>query len=357
MRILIDIGHPAHVHLFKNFAWEMEKKGHKIIFTTRDKEFEIDLLEKYGFEYKSFGQKYKSILGKMLGLFRFNLQMLIAGIKFKPDIFLSHGSIYAAHVSWLTRKPHITFEDTGNLEQVRLYKPFTQIILTSDVFPYSYGEKQIRYKGHHEIAYLYPKRFTPKTNIYKKLKIKKNAKYAVLRFVSWHASHDIGQKGLDHTTKLEIIKLLKKKSFIIFISFESEMPNDLKRYQIKISPDSMHDALYFADLFIGEGATMAMEAGVLGTPSLYINSLERSYCKDLEKYNLVYNFSNTHGVFDKIHELIGDKKYPRSYYREKRNEFLKKKIDVTAFLVWFIENYPRSANMMKENPHYQDRFR
>ena len=25
-KILVDIGHPAHVHFFKNFIWEMEKE-------------------------------------------------------------------------------------------------------------------------------------------------------------------------------------------------------------------------------------------------------------------------------------------------------------------------------------------
>ena len=65
MRILIDIGHPAHVHLFKHFAWEMQKKGHTIFFTCREKEFEIYLLEKYGFAFKSFGKKYFSPLGKI----------------------------------------------------------------------------------------------------------------------------------------------------------------------------------------------------------------------------------------------------------------------------------------------------
>ncbi len=40
MRVLIDIGHPAHVHLFKHFAWETTKKGHDVTFTTREKEFD-----------------------------------------------------------------------------------------------------------------------------------------------------------------------------------------------------------------------------------------------------------------------------------------------------------------------------
>ncbi len=38
MRILVDIGHPAHVHFFKNFIWEMEKRGHEFIVTARDKD-------------------------------------------------------------------------------------------------------------------------------------------------------------------------------------------------------------------------------------------------------------------------------------------------------------------------------
>jgi len=36
---------------------------------------------------------------------------------------------------------------------------------------------------------------------------------------------------------------------------------------------------------------------------------------------------------------------------------LSDKIDVTAFMVWFVENYPESAKIMKENPEYQWSFR
>ena len=45
MNILIDIGHPAHVHVTKHFAHEMEQRGHHVLFTCRQKEFIIQLLE------------------------------------------------------------------------------------------------------------------------------------------------------------------------------------------------------------------------------------------------------------------------------------------------------------------------
>jgi len=74
MRILIDVGHPAHVHLFKHFAWEMQEKEHEIFFTCREKEFEIYLLGIYGFKFKSFGNKYSSKLGKLWGLIEFDIK-------------------------------------------------------------------------------------------------------------------------------------------------------------------------------------------------------------------------------------------------------------------------------------------
>jgi hypothetical protein len=32
-------------------------------------------------------------------------------------------------------------------------------------------------------------------------------------------------------------------------------------------------------------------------------------------------------------------------------------IDVTAFAVWFVENFPKSRCIMQENPSYTNKFR
>ena len=203
MKILIDIGHPAHVHLFKHFAWKMQEKGHRILFTCREKEFERHLLDIYGFHYLSFGKKYSSKIGKMWGLIEFDLKELLAGLKFKPDVLLSHGSIYAAHAAFLLKKPHIAFEDTGNWEQVRFYFPFTDVILTSDIFSIDYGsDKQIRYKSHHELAYLHPKYFKVDNSIFEELGIDYKQKFVIFRLVAWNATHDFGQKGISKEIRL-----------------------------------------------------------------------------------------------------------------------------------------------------------
>ena len=47
----------------------------------------------------------------------------------------------------------------------------------------------------------------------------------------------------------------------------------------------------------------------------------------------------------------------KSKIRIRRDEMIKKSIDVTSFMVWFVENYPESVKIMKENPEYQERFK
>ncbi len=181
MKILIDIGHPAHIHLFRNFARNMMNSGNEILFTTRDKEVTIELLNIYQFPYISFGKNYRTLLKKIMGLIKFDILLIKVSIRFKPDIFLSVGSFYAAHVAWLLRKPHISMEDTGNMEQIYLYKPFTNVILTSTSFPPIFGKRQIFYEGYHELFYLHPRRFTPDKSILKYLNLSENESFVIVR--------------------------------------------------------------------------------------------------------------------------------------------------------------------------------
>jgi len=360
VRILIDIGHPAHVHLFKNFAIIMQRKGHQFLFTCREKEFEIDLLKEYNFNYHSFGKKYKSKVGKVWGLLEFGIKETIQSLKFKPQLFLSCGSMYAAHVAFLFRKPHIAFEDTFNFEQVRLYKPFTKVILTSNYNHILISNKVIKYSGYHELAYLHPKRFTPDKTILRELCIKENEKYVILRFVSWNASHDFGHTGISLENKIKVVQEFSKYAKV-FISAEGELPIELKKYKISIAPHRMHDAIAYSSLLYGESSTMAEEAAMLGVPSVYLFNKGTIYTKHLEnEYDIMYNFSESEedqlksiekGLEILLMEGINED------WQKKRVKMLSEKIDVTAFLVWFIENYPKSVNVMKENPDYQYNFK
>ncbi|KIO46307.1 MULTISPECIES: DUF354 domain-containing protein [Sanguibacteroides] len=360
MRILIDIGHPAHVHLFSPFASEMKLKGHEILFTCREKEHEKTLLQAYGNNYVCLGKHYSTKIGKVWGLLRFDMQLLLVAWRFKPDLFLSAGSFYAAHVAYLMCKPHLSFEDTFNYEQVRLYEPFTKVIFTSDYRHPCVSKKEIHYSGYHELAYLHPKRFTPNGSILEELGVVGNEKYVIVRLVSWKATHDVGHKGIFYENKLKAIEEFSKFAKV-FISSEAELPEELRKYQIKIEPHRMHDALAFASLIFGESSTMSEEAVMLGTPAVYLLTKSTFYTRHLEEdYGLMFNYSESEEdqikAIAKGVELL-QMKNVKERWKEKRDKMLADKIDVTAFLVWFVENWPDSFKIMKKDPDYQNRFK
>jgi predicted glycosyltransferase len=337
----------------------MQKKGHQIFFTCRDKEFEIYLLNKFGFKFKSFGKKYKSGIGKLWGLIEFDIKELISGLQFRPDIFVSHGSMYAAHAAFLLGKPHISLEDTFNFEQIRLYKPFTKVILTADYDHPLKSEKVIRYAGYHELAYLHPNRFTPDKSVLKELGVEKDENYIIIRFVSWNASHDYGHTGISFENKIKAVDQFSKHAKV-FISSEKELPEELKKYQFKIAPEKMHDAIAFSSLVFGESSTMAEEAAMLGVPSIYLNNKSTFYTKHLEKdYNLVFNYAESNNdqllAIAKGVELLQQPNIKKQW-QQKRDKMLADKIDVTAFLAWFVEKYPESKRILKESPEYQYNF-
>jgi len=335
VKILIDIGHPAHVHYFRNFIKVMKEKKHQICVVSRDKEVSQILLDAYNIPYISRGKGGKGLLGKITYLFKANAIVFKESIKFKPDIFLSFASPYVAQVAWLLRKPHIAFTDTEHAKLGNLaFMPFSTTIVTPDSFEQDLGKKHIKFKGFMEQAYLDDKYFIP-TPVNDLLNLKDGEKYILLRFVSWGASHDIGHSGLNDKTKKELINELSK-NYRVFISSEADLPQEFEKYKIKISPDRMHDVLANAELFIGEGATMASECAILGTPAIYVNSLNAGTLKVQEANGSIFGFRNSKGVIDKALALLNENSLKEEFIKRK-NLLLQDSIDVTDFIVNIIE--------------------
>ena len=70
------------------------------------------------------------------------------------------------------------------------------------------------------------------------------------------------------------------------------------------------------------------------------------------KYDLLYCYDGQKEALEKALELI---KTPgiKEAWKNKRDAMLRDKIDVTAYMVWFVENYPESINMVKKDPQLQ----
>jgi predicted glycosyltransferase len=360
MRILVDIGHPAHVHLFKNMIWNLEENGHEVKITAKDRGIIFKLLETYGFLYEKVDIDRDSLPNKAFGLLIREFKIFNIVKKFKPDISVAMGPINLAHVSKLLNIPCISFTDTEHDRFERLLSdPFVNAICTPSCFNKDLGKKQVRYNGRHELAYLHPNHFKPDPSVLEDLGLNKDDKFVVIRFVSWNAGHDTNQKGFNLETKKKLINEIEKRAHV-FITSEKVPTKDFEKYEITIPPEKMHDLLFYATMYIGEGATMATEAVVLGTPAIYINTQKSGCLGELDdRYKMVYKFSSFENaqkqVIIKAIELLEDKKLKENW-QMKREKFMDEMIDVTKFMTYFIESYPDSFQEMKYNPKYQDRF-
>jgi hypothetical protein len=359
MRILIDIGHPAHIHLFKYFIWEMEKRGHETIVSARDKDVTKNLLDAYKIPYTLIGkQKEGSVNLAKEWLYR-TYKIIQLGRQTEPDFFLGMANPAAAYAAMFLGKKSITFTDTehGHLQN-QLTFPVTDVILTPSCYRDQIGAKQIRYPGYHELAYLHPNHFIPNPAILDEIGVSAKEPFSLIRFVSWEASHDIGQSGLSLATKRKAVDTFSQFGRV-FITSEKPLPDEFEKYRITVSPEKMHDILNYATLIYGESATMTSEAAVLGVHGVYCDSFGRGYTDDEEKYGLVYNFllddNSQNESIEKAAELLGNKDLKQEG-QKKRQTLLNDKIDVTKFMVWFIENYPKSTIELKQNPNLLKNF-
>ncbi len=296
------------------------------------------------------GENYKGLIKKTYGMIETDLNDLNVAKKFKPDI-LTMGSPYLAQVSRLIGKPHISLLDTEHATlSYRLSYPFTDVVCTPTCIKKKINpKKHVKFNGYMELAYLHPNYFKPDPSVLDGLGLSKDDKFIVLRFVSWSASHDIGQRGISPQMRTEYISKLEHYGRI-YITSEGEQRKEFEKWNLDIAPEKFHSLLSYAQLYIGEGGSTATEAAILGTPSIHISTTAK-FCGVFDNlhniYNLIYTFSDDHQALEKAIDILEDPSGGKKWMLG-REKMLKEKIDVTAFMTDFIENYPESFYELKE---------
>lgn len=362
MNILIDIGHPAHVHLFRNVGRQLAGRGHNLFYSVRDIPVAKKLMEEYGMTpYLDLGSKKDSLFGKALTVVRQDLKMLHFVRKNRIDIGLSSG-IVLSHIASVTKMKSFIFDDDDDAAEplvVKFGHPLADVTFTPD-FIRRKTRSALYYVGTHELAYLHPNKFKPDATVLEKAGIKEGERFFIMRFVAFKGHHDINQGGLSLEQKRALIDLLKPYGRVIITS-EREVESEFEQYRLPIPPEQIHSLMAFASMFLGDSQTMTSEAAILGVPALKCNTFagNLSVPNELQqKYGLCYAYHPND--FDKFYahvkRLLEDE-HTKEEWAEKKARFLADKIDVTAFFTWFIENYPESKRIMQEDPDYQYRFK
>ena len=132
MRILFDICHPAHVHVFRNPIGLLADRGHEILLTSRDKDISLALLDQLGLPHRTLSAQSAP------GMFALARELAVRDTRlvkfvreFRPDVMAAVGGIFIAHAGVLTRTPSLVFYDTENavLQNLLTYPFATRVIV------------------------------------------------------------------------------------------------------------------------------------------------------------------------------------------------------------------------------------
>lgn len=346
MNILIDIGHPGHVHLLHGMAMEMTERGHKLFYSVRDIPVAKRLMEHYGMmPWVDLGGKKDSLIGKAKTVVNQDLQLLRFVRKNQIDLGLSSGLVLS-HVSRITGMKAFMFDDDDDAAEPLIVKyghPMTDVVLTPDCIQRK-TKRAVYYAGTHELAYLHPKRFTADPMVLKHANIQPDERFFIMRFVALKGHHDVGQQGLTLEQKKALVELLKLHGRVIITS-ERAIEPEFEQYRLPVPPEEIHSLMAYSSMFLGDSQTMTSEAAVLGVPALKCNTFagRLSVPNMLEnKYGLCYAYTpqQFEEMYHHVEQLLArDPKELRSEWQEKRQQMLADMIDPTEFFVNYIESF------------------
>lgn len=345
MNILIDIGHPGHVHLLHGVAEEMNKRGHKVFYSVRDIPVAKRLMEHYGMTpWIDLGGKKDSLLGKAQTVLSQDMQLLRFVRRNHIDLGLSSGLVLS-HVSRLTKMKSFMFDDDDDAAEPLVTKyghPLSDIVFTPDCI-HRKTKHAVYYAGTHELAYLHPNRFASDPSVLQHAGLAKGERFFIMRFVALKGHHDVGQAGLSLEQKRALVDLLKAHGRVIITSERAVEP-EFEPYRLPVPPEEIHSLMAYSSMFVGDSQTMTSEAAVLGVPALKCNTFagRLSVPNMLEnKYNLCYAYlpERFEDMLSKIHSLLDmPSESLRAEWQAKRQQMLQEMIDPTEFFINHIEH-------------------
>ncbi len=362
----IFLGHPAHFHNLKHVAENLKRDGYNVYFAIKEKDILETLCKNAGYEYYKLregrGQSKLALVKSVLGM---EYKMLKFIRKNKIDLLI--GSTLSFAASRLANIPVLVLcEDDAYIAPhfARIVYPFATTIfspVSCDNGRWEY--KSVKYPGFQKLATLHPNWFSADKKVVQENGIDPNKPYFLIRFAKLNAHHDAGVSGISTEIAQRLIDILSPHGKI-YITSERPLEPQFEQYQLHINPLDIHHIMAFATLYIGDSQSMANEAAMLGTPSLrfndFVGAKKIGVMEELEHvYGLTYGISShePERLYAKVEELLAMPNL-REEFQKRRQKMLSEKIDVTAFLVYFIEGYPATVKEVKNaDENFWKRFK
>lgn len=354
MTYLFYFGHPAQYLFLRETMRRLIKANHKVVILIKTKDVLETLVQNDRFEYTNILEKTRgnSKLAVGLSLLKRNFKMIPIILKHKPDLLISTDASVAQLGRVFRINSICTLEDDyhviKNLADIT-YPLVTHIVCPNVCSVGKWDRKKIGYEGFMKLGYLHPNVFVPNNEIIEKYHL--NEPFFLIRTAKLVAFHDVNAKGISKEILSRLIYKITSFEFKVFISSESELDEEFSKYQLNIDVSDMHHVLYFANGLICDSQSMAVEASMLGVPSIRYSSFcgKISVLEELEhKYLLTKGVpsGDTNLLFNSLEVMLNEPDL-KNLFKERKEKMLKDKIDVTSFMEDLLGNYPKSINKYK----------
>jgi len=288
MRVLVDVGHPAQVLMFRHVIALLGREGHEVLVTSRAKDVTTQLLKALRIEHVCLGRRRTGTLGMGGEYVARMVRMLKLAKRFKPDVMLAQTGVTISPVGAMLGVPRIVLEEAEHARVQRaLGLPLATKILTCRGYEGEHGRREVKLDGFWVETWLDRRYFRPDAEVLRRSGVDPDEPFIVLRTVSRSAMHDVREKGAGPEDIRRAIDELSAFGRVL-VSSEEPLPNGLKAHANPVPVDHIQDLLARARLYIGDGGTMAAEAALLGRPTVYCNPLRCGYLRELaERYELI----------------------------------------------------------------------
>ena len=310
--------------MFFEYFIQKLRKQHKIFATSRKYQQVNDIVR--------FGSINPILVGKHGGGKKSNKvlaslqrsKLLTKKIeKFAPDLLISFCSPEASRVAFGSNIPHIAFSDSPHAKAVmKLSLPFVTKLLTPWIIPkndftgYGIDSKNIiKYKMIDAALIIKNYKNTKKKNF-------KSKKTILIRPEEVEAAY--ASKNTKTITIIKkIVERFPNEEKIVLSRYENQSKELKKVFGSKISllskPINGQEFLRKTDCFVGSGGTMTAEAGLLGIPTISLNSIPNRIESYLVKKKLIMRVGNANKISKQVFRALNDE-----HFIEKRKVQAKK---------------------------------
>ena len=337
MKIICDIGHPAHVNFFKSSLKVLSENGNVVTIISTDRGMLREIIDRElgDYEIHVMGKHRGSILSIVFeaNIAKF-LKLLLFLLRSKFDIGISVGSFALGLASKILGRPNLQFDD----DPERKLNVFLEKLTSSELFfpPIIEAHSKVStFNALKEWAYLSPGYFSPEAD--------KLREYDVCPY-QYFFVREISPRSLNYSRQypgiISSFACELPSSYKVMLSLEdkniaAKYPSDWILLEEPLH--DIHSLMYYSRVVISSGDSIAREGALLGVPSIYCGQRKMEANQMLCKKGMLF-VKEPREVPVCINEIIA-RKFRVDAQDEFRHELMDEWEDVTAFIVKAIETY------------------